>query len=113
MQVEFRHQDLDGYRFSQGIETAAYRIVQEALTNVARHACANLVEVTVWVEQQSVMHLHVEDRGIGFDTQAPGRMKSSGLAGMFERASILGGALTIDSQPGRGTRLAAELPCFS
>lgn len=109
VQVDFRHQDLDGRRFAQGIETAAYRIIQEALTNVARHASTNMVEVRTWVDQ-SVLHLHIEDRGIGFDANVPGRMQSSGLVGMHERASILGGVLTIDSQPGRGTRLAAELP---
>jgi len=109
VQVDFRHHDLDGRRFAQGIETAAYRIIQEALTNVARHAGTNMVEVRIWVDQ-SVLHLHVEDRGTGFDANVLGWMSSSGLVGMHERASILGGVLTIDSQPGRGTRVVAELP---
>jgi signal transduction histidine kinase len=109
VQVDFRHQDLDGRRFAQGIETAAYRIIQEALTNVARHAGTNMVEVRTWVDQ-SVLHLHIEDHGIGLDANVPGRMRSSGLVGMHERASSLGGVLSIDSQPGRGTRLVAELP---
>ena len=110
VQVKFRHQDLDGRRFTQEIETACYRIIQEALTNVVRHACATMVEVRIWVEEPSILHLHVEDCGVGFDAQVAGRMKSSGLAGMHERASILGGSLTIDSQPRGGTRIVAEIP---
>lgn len=109
MQVDFRHQGLEERRFKQGIETAACRIIQEALTNVARHARTQSVEVRVWVDDIS-LNLHVEDHGAGFDTQVLGRMSSSGLAGMQERASILGGLLTIDTQPGGGTRLVAELP---
>jgi signal transduction histidine kinase len=110
VQVDFKHQNLDGRRFEQGIETAGYRIIQEGLTNVARHARTNLVEVRVWFDQ-SKLQLHIEDRGIGFDARVPDLMTSSGLVGMHERASILGGSFTIDSQPGLGTRLMAELPC--
>lgn len=110
VQVDFKHQDLDGRRFAQGIETAGYRIIQEGLTNVARHACTKSVEVRVWFDRSN-LHLHIEDRGIGFDAQVPGLMRSSGLVGMHERASILGGSFTIESQPGLGTRLVAELPC--
>jgi len=109
VQVDFRHQGFEGRRFGQSIETAAYRIIQEGLTNVARHACSKSVEVRVWVDDSS-LNLHVEDRGIGFDNQVLAPMNSSGLAGMHERASILGGLLTIDTQPGGGTRLVAELP---
>lgn len=109
VQADFRHQGLEGRRFDQAVETAACRIIQEALTNVARHAQTGSVEVRVWVDDMT-LHLHVEDRGAGFDAQALGRMNSSGLAGMQERASILGGVFTIDTHPGGGTRLVAELP---
>lgn len=109
VQVDFRHQGLEKRRFDQGTETATCRIIQEALTNVARHARTSSVEVRVWVDDIT-LNLHVEDRGAGFDAQVLGRMSSSGLLGMQERASILGGVLTIDTHPGWGTRLVAELP---
>jgi signal transduction histidine kinase len=109
VRVDFRHQGLEGRRFERDIETAACRIIQEALTNVARHAHTKLVEVRVWVDEVS-LNLRVEDNGVGFDAQALVGASSSGLLGMEERASILGGSLTIDTQPGRGTHLVAELP---
>lgn len=109
VQVDFRHQGLEGRRFERDVETVACRIIQEALTNVARHAQTQLVEVRVWVDDVS-LNLRVEDHGAGFDAQALVEASSSGLAGMEERASILGGSLMIDSQPGRGTHLAADLP---
>ena len=109
VQVDFKHQGLEGRRFDYGIETAACRIVQEALTNVARHARTGAVEVRVWVDDTS-LNLEVEDRGAGFDAQALEEAGSSGLAGMQERAAILGGVFTIDTFPGGGTHLVAELP---
>ena len=110
IQVDFRHQDLEGRRFGQRVETAAYRIVQEALTNAARHARIGLIEIRAWVDDHS-LNLHVEDHGDGFDTQQVlARADSSGVTGMQERAFLLGGVLKIDTQPGWGTRLMAELP---
>lgn len=109
VQVDFRHQGLEGRRFERDLETAACRIVQEALTNVARHAHTQSVEVRVWVDDVS-LNLRVEDEGVGFDAQALRGASSSGLVGMEERASILGGSLMIDTQSGRGTHLVAELP---
>lgn len=109
VQVDFRHQGLEKRRFEQGIETAACRIIQEALTNVARHAHTRSVDVRVWVDDVT-LNVHVEDRGAGFDAQVLEGTSSSGLAGMQERASILGGVFTIDTCLGWGTHLVAELP---
>ena len=109
VRVDFKHQGLEGRRFEQDMETVACRIIQESLTNVARHAHTQLVEVRVWVDEVS-LNLRVEDHGAGFDAQTLVGANSSGLMGMEERASILGGSFTIDSQPGRGTHLVAELP---
>ena len=108
VRVEFRSNGPVG-RFAPEVETAAFRIVQEALTNVARHA--GVVEVEVDLETRNGgLALRIEDRGVGFDlaTARPGG--SGGLAGMQERARLLGGRVLIDSAPGRGTRLVAELP---
>lgn len=105
-----RHQGVEGRRFQPELETAAYRITQEALTNVARYAGTDQVSISVWVDQ-GVLGLQIEDQGAGFDPDAALEARtSSGLAGMRERASLLGGKLTIDSSPGSGTRLLAELP---
>jgi signal transduction histidine kinase len=108
--VDFRHTRLEGRRFDPRIETAAYRIVQEALTNVARHADVDKVTVRLWVEQDT-LNVQVKDQGTGFNPEhALAAETSSGLVGMRERAVLLGGELTIESTPGAGTRLAAELP---
>jgi len=108
VRVQFKHSGLEGQRFASEIETASYRIVQEALTNVARHAGADEVAVFVWADQQSLT-IQIEDRGKGFDTEAAfATDNTSGLAGMRERAALLGGNFTVESHPGTGTRLTAE-----
>jgi PAS domain S-box-containing protein len=97
-------------RLTPEIETAAYRIVQEALTNVARHAGVDDVTVQLWL-QEDALRVQVEDEGTGFDSQAAmATSASGGLSGMQERAVLLGGQLTITSAEGSGTCLIAELP---
>ncbi len=92
------------------IASAAYRIVQEALTNVARHAQTQLASVRVGCDAQALT-VRIEDRGVGFDPAAKLALRASvGLLGMRERATLLGGRLTIDSEPGAGTRLMAVIP---
>ena len=110
VRVVFRHSGLEGQRFSPEVETAVYRIVQEALTNVARHA--KVAEVAVRLRaHEKTLDLRIEDRGAGFDPEATlSAAASSGLAGMRERAALLGGRLTVTSTPGSGTRVMAELP---
>ncbi|MBV8857504.1 MAG: PAS domain S-box protein [Acidobacteria bacterium] len=110
VRVEFKHSGLEGRRFPAEVETAAYRIVQEALTNVARHAQALEATVRVWADGHG-LGLQIEDRGRGFDTEAAlSADNTSGLAGMRERAHLLGGSFLIESSPGAGTRLTAEFP---
>jgi signal transduction histidine kinase len=87
-------------------KTCIYRMVQEALNNAARHASARTVEVAVRRESQRVLFT-VQDDGAGFDTRF---VRGLGLLGMDERVRRLGGSLRIDSQPGRGTLVSAELP---
>lgn len=109
IQVAFRHIGLER-RFDPGLETAAYRIVQESLTNVARHAGVSEATVRVWSDERR-LHVLIEDQGVGFDPEAVlAAGASSGLAGMRERANLLGGRLTVESTPGAGTLLTAELP---
>jgi signal transduction histidine kinase len=85
-------------------QTCIYRLVQEALNNASRHANARTVEVTVTREGERV-NFSVRDDGAGFD---PRFVRGLGLLGMEERVRRLGGQVRIDSQPGRGTLVAAE-----
>jgi signal transduction histidine kinase len=90
------------------VEAALYRICQEALTNVARHAEAGRVRVRLVATPQEV-RLSIEDDGRGFDaSRVPG--DRHGLVGMRERAQMLGGALEVRSSPGGSTRVQASVP---
>jgi len=107
IQVNFGLDGAQG-RFPETVETVAYRIVQEALTNVARHAGVDEVRVTLEVDTH-VLRLRIEDEGCGFD---PGKLarESSGILGMEDRAFLAGGTLAIDSSPGNGTVVTCDLP---
>jgi signal transduction histidine kinase len=94
-------------RHAAALETTIYRIVQEGLTNVAKHAGATRVEVSVVEDDRSVT-IVVSDDGKGFDPEA--RAEGFGVVGMRERAALVGGSLVIDSAPGAGTRIRASLP---
>jgi signal transduction histidine kinase len=100
--------NLDSRRLPAEIETALYRIVQEALTNVAKHAGATRVSVVVTRREGLVMAV-VEDDGQGFGA-AGGEGGGLGLVGMKERVGLLGGRLAIESTEGAGTTIVAEVP---
>jgi PAS domain S-box-containing protein len=89
--------------------TAMFRIFQETLTNVGRHAKATRVDV-VLQKQQDRLVLLIHDNGRGFDQVDPSPSKSLGLLGMRERAAGLGGQVNISSAPGKGTTVAAWIP---
>ncbi len=107
IQVDFTHFGLEK-RLAPEIETAIYRIVQEALTNVARYASVKHVDVRVIGDEEAV-RLQVWDKGVGFDLVSVGS-KSFGLNGMRERAFLLGGKFEIHSAPGNGTQVVAVFP---
>jgi signal transduction histidine kinase len=88
--------------------TALFRIVQASLTNVARHADATRVEVTL-ISTAARLELHVCDDGRGFDQQTGRRDNSYGLLGMNERARLIGGSLSVDSAPGAGTTVSIHV----
>ena len=109
IKVNFKHSGLEG-RFTPENETAAFRIIQEALTNVARHANVKEVDVRLWANEQ-ILGLQIEDHGKGFDPQAIQIARPTiGLSSMHERATLCGGQLEIDSEPGVGTCVTAEFP---
>ncbi len=89
--------------------TAVFRILQESLTNIARHAQASLVEVTLDVEDRAVV-LTVHDNGRGFVPEESRKPNSFGLMGLRERAYLLGGEVRIDSGRGRGTTVEVRIP---
>ena len=107
--VELATDGLTGARLPPEVETVVYRVVQEALTNVVRHAGAPTASVTVLVSEGRVRAL-VEDDGAGFDPQvAPGR-GHLGVEGMVERAELVGGTVELFSTPGAGTTVRLEVP---
>jgi len=111
--AEFQTSGFEGKRLQPEVEIALYRIVQEALTNVARHAEAKKVSVLMGIRNSSIVAI-VEDDGKGFDVQdvisSKNRERRLGLYGMQERASLIGGVLTIEANPGKGTTIFVEVP---
>jgi signal transduction histidine kinase len=99
-------------RLPTTMETTLYRIVQEALNNIVKHARAKNVWIRAWREKQSLC-CSVRDDGDGFDCrniQEPGGRKGLGLVAMRERAGAIGGTFQIESRPGQGTELSLRLP---
>lgn len=101
-------------RLSPEIELALYRITQEALTNVARHAAATRATITLAFDTNDVVCLTVRDNGRGFVVpESPAELAPQGhfgLLGIHERAELIGAHLSLHSQPGEGTRLQVEVP---
>ena len=89
--------------------TAVFRILQESLNNVAKHAKATQVDLRVAREGNALV-LHVQDNGTGFRVQDPRKPQSLGLVGLRERAHLLRGEVQVVSQPGEGTRIEARIP---
>jgi signal transduction histidine kinase len=109
LEIASRLDPLDGV-FARDDEIAVYRIVQEALSNMLRHAHASRAAVEARVAGGSI-EIAVEDDGRGFDASAiPADRPGMGLSGIAERARILGGRHTVVSSPGRGTRIGVWLP---
>jgi signal transduction histidine kinase len=94
-------------RYEEEIESTLYRLVQEGLTNIVRHADAGNVHVTLR-ERGPEVTVEVHDDGRGFDPGAGGA--GVGLVGMRERIALVGGTLQIDSAPGQGAVIAARVP---
>lgn len=88
------------------MEVAAYRIIQEAVTNVIRHASASRCRVALHIEGK-VLTLHVDDDGVGISNE---RRSGVGLLSMQERAQEVGGIVIVESKAGLGTRITAQLP---
>ena len=93
-------------RFPAAIEATAYFVVSEALANVAKHAMADGAQVTIRRRRPGRLVVEVSDDGAG-----GARPEGSGLRGLADRVASVGGVLRVDSPPGGGTRLEADIPC--
>jgi PAS domain S-box-containing protein len=107
--VDFKYGDVQR-RFPIVVETTVYRIIQEALTNVARYAGVSRASVRLWSTDNAI-HVQIEDTGNGFDMAAvQSANNTSGLIGLRERAQIVGGTCAIESNRGEGTIVTAHIP---
>jgi signal transduction histidine kinase len=107
IRVDF-HSALGEARLPSDVETALYRVVQEALTNIAKHANAGRVSVSV-ARRETTVAATIEDDGEGFDLRSV-REDGIGLIGMSERLALIEGRLHVESRPGVGTTIVAEVP---
>ena len=101
--------DPPGLELDDPHATAVFRILQEALTNIAHHAQAELVNVTLDVNEEEIT-LRVRDNGRGFEPRDPRKPNSFGLVGLRERAYLLDGEINIDTTPGKGTLIEVRIP---
>jgi signal transduction histidine kinase len=109
IQVDLMMVGLAEERLTPAVETALYRIVQESLTNIARHAQAQTASVLLERRGDRVRAI-IEDDGLGFDPRQASNGDHLGLYGMRERAELLQGKMTIESEPGQGTSVFVEVP---
>jgi signal transduction histidine kinase len=100
------HSEMVSEQLADDTKVCLYRLVQEALTNAARHSGTKHAKVSI-VQNEGTIRVQITDDGIGF---SPERLRGMGILGMEERVKRLGGSLTIESAPGKGTTVLAELP---
>ncbi len=110
--INLHARGLDNVNLSPEVEFNLYRVIQEALTNISRHARADKVDISISKDGDN-LELMVEDNGVGFDpaglNQEDGHINTMGLNTMKERISLLGGSLDITSEAGKGTRVKVEI----
>ena len=111
VEIDFETHDLSG-PLSPDMSLCLFRVLQEALHNSAKHSGVRYFEVRLW-ETPDEIHLMVKDSGAGFDREAAKRSRGLGLISMEERLKLLRGALSIESQPMRGTTIHARVPAGS
>jgi signal transduction histidine kinase len=116
IKADFHSQGFAKQRLPPPIEIAVYRIVQESLNNILKHAGASRVSVILELRSNQLRAI-VEDNGRGFDSEAirsaPGEGNGLGLLGIQERVALIGGNLNVESEPGVGTTLVARIPAYA
>jgi PAS domain S-box-containing protein len=108
IEVVFNHENIPRV-IPKDVSLSLYRIIQEGLRNVSKHACAQRTSVSLKVIDHDVL-LSVQDDGLGFDWREVKENPGLGLSSMRERARLIHGELSIQSQPGKGTRITARVP---
>lgn len=103
------HIDHDEFAMDERVSTALFRIVQESLTNIMRHAQANHVQIDM-LKKDGQLVIQIADDGIGLSADYVRKANAFGLVGIEERITVLGGTLAIDSTPGQGTTLILSVP---
>ena len=111
VEVDFRNSDLPR-PVPRDISLCLYRVLQEALRNSAKHSGVRNYETHLWATQDEI-HLTVKDFGKGFDTKMAAAGRGLGLVSMRERLTLVGGQLSIQSQPTLGTTIHAWVPLGS
>ncbi len=109
------HLDLNGIDLPSGIEVTLYRIAQECMTNIMRHAQASTVTIEL-AQSGDTVSMRIEDDGIGFDPHqitAVSGQRHLGIVSMYERAAIVGGQLEVYSAPGQGTAIHVNVPILT
>jgi len=109
--VDFEHNSVDEKRINPLLQSTIFRVIQEAITNVARHARTDRASVVLWMTEDDVI-FRVKDRGKGFKP-ADVHGNHNGLANIRERVSLVNGHCDIKSSPGRGTIVQVQLPISS
>jgi PAS domain S-box-containing protein len=111
-EAEFLH-NIAGVRFHKNLETVVYRVVQEALSNIRKHAGAGQVHIVVLADfesEQPYISVEIQDWGKGFETGQQFGADHVGLQSMVERVRLVNGKFTLTSTPGEGTRIRAQFP---
>jgi signal transduction histidine kinase len=111
LQVDFEHNSVDEGRINPLLQSTIFRVIQEAITNIARHARTDRASVVLWMTDTDVV-FRVKDRGKGFKP-ADVRGNHSGLANIRERVGLVNGHCDIKSSPGRGTIVQVQLPILN
>lgn len=111
LKVNFTAAGMDAFQPNDKININLFRLVQEGLNNIRKHAAAGQSTVKLISAYPNII-LSIEDNGKGFDVEEqPATMKRMGLQSMQERARLLGGKIAIQSQPGKGTKIVVKVPC--
>lgn len=108
LEIEFEHNEFDETRLSPILQSTIFRVIQEALTNVARHAETNKATVSLWMTEHDVM-FRIQDRGKGFRL-TDRNIGHNGILNMRERISLVNGQYDLKSRPGRGTTIQVQIP---
>jgi len=111
LEIEFEHNEFDESRLSPILQSAIFRVIQEALTNVARHAETDKATVILWMTEHDVL-FRVQDRGKGFRL-TDRSVGHNGILNMRERIALVHGQYDLKSRPGRGTTIQVQIPLIT